>query len=616
MKTTRFIIAAVAIAAAVSCSKEGFNGETGKESAKIVTGEMTKTSLNGKEIHWTSDDQIAVFDNAGVKNVFSIIDSNGSYASFSGSVTSGTTQIYAVYPQNLAISASGSTLKVNIPSDQTSKEGSFAEEHNISVAKGTKVPGNEEIAGVVFKNVCGLLKFTVPAYVEDAKSVTFSSNSVIAGELTVDYSGDVPSVQVTGASKSVTMTGSYPAGSQFIFVLAPGTVDGFTVTVTTEKATWSISKDVDVVLEPGKYKNLGTLEFEQASAVSASAAHTYENGILTGTDVTLNLNIPEAAGKYITELNLQVKNAQGTEVRTVSKKNASATEVIGADDKWPYLPQGTYTISGNYTLSGNTVKELEPISFTSPAPEFTVKSNAYSSYTKYLNGDISGANNCAPETIYNINSASVTISDKIRNNSNYDQGFTYEYDGTSTLSSTEANQSWGPHSVTAKYSFDKVEKSDIVDCHITGLPFDANPPTKNENTKWLDNSGVGAYINWNSDGVRLEGESKKQTLTSPSFNIPKSINTKMTVTTELYTMSAVHIWAIPHLICRIGGSEVINKEGTKGNKDWTGSSENLETYTGSGTGELTNSNNTVEVENAYTLRSAYIYVKRVKLEYN
>jgi len=411
------------------------------------------------------------------------------------------------------------------------------------------------------------------------------------------------------------MTGSYPAGSQFIFVLAPGTVDGFTVTVTTEKATWSISKDVEVVLEPGKYKNLGTLEFEQASAVSASAAHTYENGILTGTDVTLNLNIPEAAGKYITQLDLQVKNAQGTEVRTLSKKNASATEVIGANDDWPYLPQGEYTVSGNYTLSGNTVKELEPVSFTSPAPEFTVKSNAYSSYTKYLNGDISGANSCAPETIYNINSASVTISDKIRNNTNYDQGFTYEYDGTSTISSTEANQSWGPHSVTAKYSFDKVEKSDIVDCHITGLPFDADPPTKTGHT-WSDNSGVGAYINWNSDGVRLEGESKKQTLTSPSFNIPNSINTKMTVTTELYTMSAVHIYAIPHLICRIGGSEVINKEGTKGNKDWLGSSENLETYTGSGTGELTNSNNTVEVENAYTLRSAYIYVKRVKLEYN
>ncbi len=616
MKTTRFIIAAVTIAAAVSCSKEGFNGETGKESAKIVTGEMTKTSLNGKEIHWTSDDQIAVFDNAGVKNVFSIIDSNGSYASFKGSVTSGTTQIYAVYPQNLATSASGSTLKVNIPTDQTSKAGSFAEEHNISVAKGTKVPGNEEIAGVVFKNVCGLLKFTVPAYVEDAKSVTFSSNSVIAGELTVDYSGDVPSVQVTGASKSVTMTGSYPAGSQFIFVLAPGTVDGFTVTVTTEKATWSISKDVDVVLEPGKYKNLGTLEFEQASAVSASAAHTYENGILTGTDVTLNLNIPEAAGKYITKLDLQVKNAQGTEVRTLSKSNASATEVIGANDTWPYLPQGEYTVSGNYTLSGNTVKELKPVSFTSPAPEFTVKSNAYSSYTKYLNGDISGANSCVPETIYNINSASVTISDKIRNNTNYDQGFTYEYDGTSTLSSTETNQSWGPHSVTAKYSFDKVEKSHTVDCHITGLPFDANPPTDSGNTKWSDNSGVGAYINWNSDGVRLEGESKKQTLTSPSFNIPNSINTKMTVTTELYTMSAIHIYAIPNLICRIGGSEVINKEGTKGDKNWLGNSENLETYIGSGTGELTNSNNTVEVENAYTLRSAYIYVHRVKLEYN
>lgn len=529
MKTTRFIIAAVAIAAAVSCSKEGFNGETGKESAKIVTGEMTKTSLNGKEIHWTSDDQIAVFDNAGVKNVFSIIESNGSYASFSGSVTSGTTQIYAVYPQNLATSASGSTLKVNIPTDQTSKEGSFAEEHNISVAKGTKVPGNEEIAGVVFKNVCGLLKFTVPAYVEDAKSVTFSSNSVIAGELTVDYSGDVPSVQVTGASKSVTMRGSYPAGSQFIFVLAPGTVHGFTVTVTTDKATWSISKDVDVVLEPGKYKNLGTLEFEQASAVSASAAHTYENGILTGTDVTLNLNIPEAAGKYITELNLQVKNAQGTEVRTVSKSNASATEVIGANDNWPYLPYGTYTVTGTYTLSGNVVKELGTVMFTSEKPKYTLKSNAHSSYTKYIEGDSESANKCDPMVIASINSATPSISETILNNSNYiDIIGAYEFtlNGSTYTKSSYTATAYGPNSVTAAFSFDGVEMTDEANCHITGLPYTFNPSTNDSVNAW----STSGNIKWNDSGAIRLGynlsnwfASEKASITK-NFNLPDNIN--------------------------------------------------------------------------------------------
>ena len=166
MKANKFFLAALAIAATASCQEDGLTGseftrET--ESATIISGADTKTSLNGKEIHWTSDDKIAVFDNTNYKNKFNITDCEGSYATFSGEVTTGTTQIYAVYPYELAVSASGSNLVVNIPTDQTSKAGSFAEEHNISVAKGVKTPGYEAIGDVTFQNVCALLKFTIPS---------------------------------------------------------------------------------------------------------------------------------------------------------------------------------------------------------------------------------------------------------------------------------------------------------------------------------------------------------------------------------------------------------------------------------------------------------------------
>lgn len=82
------------------------------------------------------------------------------------------------------------------------------------------------------------------------------------------------------------------------------------------------------------------------------------------------------------------------------------------------------------------------------------------------------------------------------------------------------------------------------------------------------------------------------------------------------TMSKLHIWAQSHLICRIGGNEVINRYGTKGSKDWTGSSNNVEEYTGIGTGTLTSSNSTIEVENEYPNTEAYIYVYSVSLAYN
>ena len=483
MKANKFIIAALAIAATASCQKDGLTGseftrET--ESATIISGADTKTSLNGKEIHWTSDDEIAVFDNTNYKNEFNITECEGSYAKFSGKVTTGTTQIYAVYPYELAVSASGSNLVVNIPTDQTSKAGSFAEEHNISVAKGVKTPGHEAIGDVTFQNVCALLKFTIPSYISDAHTVTLSSNSVIAGSMSVDCSGDSPACTISSeGSKSISMTGDYPAGSTFIFVLAPGTLDGFTVNVQTGMANWSISRTIQVALEAGKYKNLGTLELEQVSA-SASAAHTYSGNTLTGTNVTVNLNLPASTKQYITALNLVVKNEAGTVVRSVSKGSAAATETLGADaNNWPYLPQGRYTVSGTYTLSGNTTKDIAKISFTSPAPTFTVTSGAYSSYTKYKNEGATAANNCAADKIYAITSASVSIADAILNNSNYSSikgGYTYKLDGAATTSAEVSGQSWGAHTVTASYKFDNVTIEGSSVCHITGLPYTAAPP--------------------------------------------------------------------------------------------------------------------------------------------
>lgn len=529
MKANKFIIAALAIAATASCQKDGLTGseftrET--ESATIISGADTKTSLNGKEIHWTSDDEIAVFDNTNYKNEFNITECEGSYAKFSGKVTTGTTQIYAVYPFELAVSASGSNLVVNIPTDQTSKEGSFAEEHNISVAKGVKTPGHEAIGDVTFQNVCALLKFTIPSYISDAHTVTLSSNSVIAGNMSVDCSGDVPACTISSeGSKSISMRGDYPAGSTFIFVLAPGTLDGFTVNVQTGMANWSISRTIQVALEAGKYKNLGTLELEQVSA-SASAAHTYSGNTLTGTNVTVNLNLPASTKQYITALNLVVKNEAGTVVRSVSKGSAAATETLGADaNNWPYLPQGKYTVSGTYTLSGNTTKEIAAISFTSPAPTFTVTSGAYSSYTKYKNEGATAANNCAADKIYAITTASVSIADAILNNSNYSSikgGYTYKLDGAATTSAEVSGQSWGAHTVTASYKFDNVTIEGSSDCHITGLPYYSGVPSNSGNNAWEKIKG---NIKWQASYVEMSYSfGAYATIASPTFDIPADIN--------------------------------------------------------------------------------------------
>ena len=590
MKANKFFLAALAIAATASCQEDGLTGseftrET--ESATIISGADTKTSLNGKEIHWTSDDKIAVFDNTNYKNKFNITDCEGSYATFSGEVTTGTTQIYAVYPYELAVSASGSNLVVNIPTDQTSKAGSFAEEHNISVAKGVKTPGYEAIGDVTFQNVCALLKFTIPSYISDAHTVTLSSNSVIAGNMSVDCSGDSPACTISSeGSKSISMTGEYLAGSTFIFVLAPGTLDGFTVNVQTGMANWSISRTTQVALEAGKYKNLGTLELEQVSSASASASHTYSGNTLTGTNVTVNLNLPASTKQYITALNLEVKNAAGTVVRSVSKTAAAATETIGANANWPYLPQGKYTVSGTYTLSGNTTKEIAAISFTSPAPTFTVTSGAYSSYTKYINKDVTAANNCTADKIYAITTASVSIADAILNNSNYSSikgGYTYTLDGAATTSTEVSGQSWGPHTVIASYQFDNVTKEGSSDCHITGLPYRATPPTS---SNWSSSGSV----KFRSGDVRFGNGGGEGSITM-NLSVPGNVNISVSAKIDAYgapVNTTTYVEA--------GGSRILS---CKSNS----SAFNYKTVTVEDTvnGTLTTSNSTIKAGTTYGL---------------
>ena len=547
MKTNRIILAALFISAAVSCQKESFGGlENARETeaATFVAGEMTKTSLNGNNIYWTSDDVIAVYDNSGYKNDFNIQNAEANYAAFSGEVTVGTTQVYAVYPYQLAGDISGSTISVTIPVDQTSKVGSFEEEHNISVAKGKKTPGVEAIQDVTFKNVASFLKFTIPSYIKDVKSVTFSTSRAIAGPATVDASADAPVAVVgEGGSKSVTMTGSYPAGRQFMFVLSAGEIKGFTVTVVTDKATWSISRDVrdvNVTLEAGQYKNLGTLELEQVTAVEASAAHTYnDDGVLTGTKVTVNLNIPTATQKYVTKLNLSVKNSAKEEVRTLSKDGLSATETLVADTTWPYLPQGKYTVSGSYTMADGTVKTISDVEFTSPEPTFKVTSGAYSSYTKYKNGDAGAANKCTADKIYAITTASVSIADAILNNSNYSSikgEYTYKLDGKAIDSAEVEGQSWGAHTVTAYYKFDNVTKEGSSDCHVTGLPrsFD-----------FFDNESGASGSGWSLNNVTWDtgtsgykcsifSNGTNGNMISPKFNLPGDVNIECSVEAQYY----------------------------------------------------------------------------------
>lgn len=624
MKKTLLIlfIAASAMISVSSCNKETFvateqtQPSVSLEPAVICTESSTRTSLVGNQVHWTSDDVIAVYDNTGYKSRFEITEVSGPSASFAGSVTEGTTQIYAVYPYVLSGTADGSTLTVTVPENQSSKSGSFAEEHNISVAKAVKTPGVEEVGDVVFRNVCSYIKFTVPEYIKDIRSVTFASNSVIAGEAEVDCSGDIPVLAVSPqGSKSITMEGAYEAGGTFWFVLAPVTLDGFTVTVTTPQATWQISRSTQVEMAAGNYRNLGTLVLEEVTA-SATASHTYDGTVLTGTAVTLNLDVPASVSSYdpIVHVVFDIVNSDGVPVRSVSSSDGLPVVVSEADGSWPYLPEGNYSVSGSYTLaSGKTSGIATSFAVASPG-KFTVKSKAYTSYSRYLSGNPQAANACDPLTIYGLTSADVSISSTILENANYSSiigGASYALNGTAVDSDVVTVSSLGNNTVTTTYTFDGVTVTDSADCHITGLPYTMNVAANDSVSPWAEYGNV----KWNSSGVLRLGYNlsdwfaKSSANVTKTFSIPGNVNIIVNSTgTAEGTGSTNLTRKNTTFSIAVSGSDIYSYTTTKGDEEQAYSCVDKAAV-------LSSSSATVKLNNSYSTASACTKVAGLTIGY-
>ena len=548
MKKINIILAALAVAAVSSCSYEehGLTPEVnGPQPAEelvplcISTGDMTKTSLQGSTVNWTSDDEIAVFDNVNYPNKFTITSVDGSDAVFEGLVSVGTTDFYAVYPYSSAKSIDASNITVTLPAAQTSAAGTFAEEHNISVASGVKVPGEESVEGIRFDNVCGLIRFTVPQRIAAVKNVVFQAeNRSLAGDLIISKD-DLKVESVANGTNSVSLSGDFAAGSTFYFVVAPGEVNGFSITVTAQNgATYSKVSSKSFTVESAAMKNLGEIDFK--AEPGAKAEHTYSNGTLTGTMVTLTPGLPAGMEAYVQNLTATMTK-NGVEYRKISKSSASATEVMEVADGMTYVPQGDYVVEYTYTLNG--VAETKTVNVTVPAPTFTVSASAYTSYSKYLEGNISAANNCAPETIYDIK-CSVSISDDVLKQLEMSScavtlkrpsGSEISLSGSvnkkagSFLSTSQYNVSeWGAYALSSSVTFDGVTESCAPkNLHITGLPYRAAPPTNGGSHPW-----AGSANKWESSYVRLHKHTISQT-----FHAPSNVNVSVYQNARIYTRS-------------------------------------------------------------------------------
>ena len=269
MKKNLFMVAAVALMALVSCSKENIenNVVSGEASDIVFTAELeqpdgeptsapsevqSKTSLgtltNGvRPVSWVANDQIKI---NGVTFKATSTGTRTDFTTTSSFAVAST--YYAVYPATATSKADHSAI--TIPASQ---DGSFAKAA-ISVAKSST-------QSLSFKNVASILKFQVPS---TCSTITIESTSNLAGTFPVTFSNDLPVIgSVSSGSKKITLTGSFVTGKDYYVAVLPGShtftvrLDGYlskasTKAVTTKRVVITNLQKLPA-LQTGSFKIMG-----------------------------------------------------------------------------------------------------------------------------------------------------------------------------------------------------------------------------------------------------------------------------------------------------------------------------------------------------------------------
>ena len=269
--------------------------------------------------------------------------------------------------------------------------------------------------------------------------------------------------------------------------------------------------------------------------LTATAAHTYAENVLTGTNVTLNIEDNGAPLELVDGWNIQLLY-NNTAIRSYTDKPENGT-LMEVTNGWPYVPQGSTLMASIHLQTGETINLTSVAMEEIPAPEFTATVSGNTSYSVYKSSGADAANTKDGSSIFDIN-ATATIAPEISGNSNYSDILKVTYTTDSGRDSgklpfgtaSELNSlAWQKHALTATVSFDGVEKiSSPVECDVTGLPYRAEPPRNTGNNPWrIIQNGTINYIEFNDTYVLLKSDGTHPIIGSSPFYIPKNINFKL-----------------------------------------------------------------------------------------
>ena len=312
MKTLRILTLAAAALILAACGNEEFlENNPGNEAAKpefmtfTASAPQTRTLLDGLNVHWVEYDEIAIWDGSEGYQKF-MVDTesiNGSEATFTGPALVPGADYTAFYPLIAVESMDATSIRFNLPAEQTAVAGTFANQLAPSLAKATG--GSTDL---VFNNLCALVKFTVPAEMAGEGIFTLvggNATEALAGKLTCNTADGT--LTATEAATRITLKGTFESGQAYYFVVMPGTLaDGFSLLYEDSKSKlYRKATGNSVTLTAGRILNLGELTgFEKAVAKEIYAG--LESGTATeNADGTVTLSDADlSALAAMTELDL------------------------------------------------------------------------------------------------------------------------------------------------------------------------------------------------------------------------------------------------------------------------------------------------------------------------
>lgn len=228
----------------------------------------------------------------------------------------------------------------------------------------------------------------------------------------------------------------------------------------------------------------GTIPLDWLPTPVATASHVYNaQGLLTGTDITFNNAYPGMTWKAV------LTDNSGNTVRTV--EGTGALESRGTDNAegWPYVPTGTYTAT-YYVMMDGAMQQTKTANVSVGKPNITVSTDAYTSYSKYLAGEVDAANACNAYTVY-APQVKVNISRDLILNSRYSRSLTIKLNDNTISGAFDDNDmeyadqtnltpSFDAYTLSASVTFDQTTATAAKNLYITGLPASWTPPTEGD----------------------------------------------------------------------------------------------------------------------------------------